>query len=330
MNTNKISLSAISPELKNKLLSGKALISTALVSAGALTLISAKNIDEMEKDIAPSNSTASEECIEFKSHALFGTADDNLNFGDAFRSQREALGPGGVFEYKNKFYNTYFREEWESLSSDQKKEYYTSIDKLIDYNTISHKTTDGLVKSVKIEVNIDPESGDISVSSLSPDVQIESVTINMGEGKFTNGTVDDPEATEVAPQPGSGFDDPFFDETNDIIIDNGQTAPFHHENVVDPTIIEIDDDNLDEPINSSEDDNIAESNSIEIEQEDNLTDPSSVEITHEDNLTDPSFAANTTEDDNLIDPSNQSVSNIPSLDVLPDSEITIDPADFNF
>jgi predicted Zn finger-like uncharacterized protein len=40
---------------------------------------------------------------------------DNLSFGQAFATARNALGPGGVFEWKGKLFNTYYKEEWETL-----------------------------------------------------------------------------------------------------------------------------------------------------------------------------------------------------------------------
>lgn len=324
MNTNRISLNTISPELKEKLLSGKVLISTALVSAGALTMISAKDFDDVEANITPATFSGTDECVEFKSFALLGSADSSLSFGDAFHTQRESLGPGGVFQYNNKFYNTYYKEEWDTLTDIQKKDYYNSIDKLIDYDTVTYKNNGTTLMSVKIDVNIDPETGDISVASLSPDVKIESITINMSKGKLlSDELIEEPETTEVTPLPGTGFDDPFFDELNDIIIDIGQTSvestnTFEDEdNLVDPSTIEIDEDTPNVP-------------ETEEKEMDNLTDPSMVDIIDDDNLTDPSEELN-----------NQS-GNIsePGMDINHDdnmtnhqfqsSEITIDEADFDF
>lgn len=324
MNTNRISLNAISPELKEKLLSGKVLISTALVSVGALTLFSAKDIDEVDTNSASSASTATDECVEFKSHALFGTADNNLSFGDAFHTQRESLGPGGVFEYNNKFYNTYYKEEWDTLTDVQKKDYYTSIDKLIDYDTVTYNNGNGAIKSVKIDVNIDPETGDISVASLSPDVEIKSVTINMSKGKLSSDELtEEPEITEVAPQPGAGFDDPFFNEVDEIIIDNGNTSldsgsdTEDVDNLVDPSAVEVVDDNI----------NVPETEEIEI---DNLTDPSLVDIVDDGNLTDSSID-HKNESDNI---SESGIEDIHNSNIVNEqsqsSEITIDEAEFDF
>lgn len=324
MNTNRISLNAISPELKEKLLSGKVLISTALVSAGALTLISAKDIANVEANESSSLSAISDECVEFKSHALFGTADNSFSFGDAFHTQRESLGPGGVFTYNNKFYNTYYKEEWDTMSDVQKKDYYTSIDKLIDYDTVTYNNGNGAIKSVKIDVNIDPETGDISVASLSPDVEIESVTINMSKGKLSSDELtEEPETTEVAPQPGTGFDDPFFNEVDDIIIDSGNTSMEspntleEGDNLVDPSEVEVDDDNINEPVSEGK-------------EIDNLTDPSLVDIVDDDNLTDPSVEHNN-ESDNISEHGMDIIHdyNI-SNDQSQSSEITIDEADFDF
>lgn len=63
-----------------------------------------------------------------------GHPSDDLTFGEAFREQRNILGQGGVFEYHGKYYNTYYREEWDAMTEEQKNEYFHSIDSKIDYS----------------------------------------------------------------------------------------------------------------------------------------------------------------------------------------------------
>ena len=48
MNTNRISMSALTPDLKDKLLNGKVLIPTALAAVGAFTLLSAKDVKKLK------------------------------------------------------------------------------------------------------------------------------------------------------------------------------------------------------------------------------------------------------------------------------------------
>lgn len=48
---------------------------------------------------------------------------DNMSFGEAFRTAHDEVGPGGVFEWHGQLYGTYTAAEWNSLSSEEKLEY---------------------------------------------------------------------------------------------------------------------------------------------------------------------------------------------------------------
>lgn len=301
-------MSALTPDLKDKLLNGKVLIPTALAAVGAFTLLSAKDVEEIKVNDTPANAE-NEGSVEFKSNALFSTADNNLSFSDAFHAQREALGLGGVFEYKNKYYNTYLKEEWDMMSDDQKKDYYSSIHKNIDNHSVVHHDIHGTTTSAKIDVSIDQESGDITVTSLTPNVNIESVTINTGSSKPVDPDPDYPDPVDPDPlNPDPVNPDP-------VDPDPTPESPDRKDNIVDPSEIEMEDfDNIDEPNN-------------ETVQDDNITDPSEIEI---DDLPDPSSSV-TEETDNIQEPvaenTNQIfVDNAVSLS----DDITIDPADFDF
>lgn len=51
---------------------------------------------------------------------------DDMSFKDAFAIAREEVGPGGIFEWHGKLYNTYTREEFGAMTSEQKQEYVAS------------------------------------------------------------------------------------------------------------------------------------------------------------------------------------------------------------
>ena len=314
MNTNRISMSALTPDLKDKLLNGKVLIPTALAAVGAFTLLSAKDVEEIKVTDTPA-SIENDSSIEFKSNTLFSTADNNLSFSDAFHEQREALGPGGVFEYKNKYYNTFLKEEWDIMSDDQKKDYYASIHKNIDNHSVVHHDIQGNTTSVKIDVSIDQESGDITVTSLTPNVSIESVTVNTGGSKQNDPSPVEPTAEVPTPDKPSEDEDNIVDPSEIEIEQMSNVGEPIEEIVQEPSEIEID-----------EDDNIVEP-STEMEQEDNITDPSDIEI---DDLPDPSLSV-TEKTDNLQEPASENITQtlVNNAESLSD-DITIDPADFDF
>lgn len=58
--------------------------------------------------------------------------DDSLSFSQAFAEARAQVGPGGVFEWHGRAYNTFYKDEWDSMTTEQKHEYQASI----DYNDV--------------------------------------------------------------------------------------------------------------------------------------------------------------------------------------------------
>lgn len=59
------------------------------------------------------------------------TVTDDMSYGEAFGAAREELGQGGFFTWKGQHYNTYTKEEWDSFSDEDKKEFF----KLFKENT---------------------------------------------------------------------------------------------------------------------------------------------------------------------------------------------------
>ena len=45
------------------------------------------------------------------------------SFSEAFAEARAEVGPGGVFHWRGGIYNTYYKEEWESMSKEQKHDF---------------------------------------------------------------------------------------------------------------------------------------------------------------------------------------------------------------
>lgn len=58
--------------------------------------------------------------------------DDNKTFPDAFAEARNKVGAGGVFEWRGKVYGTYYEDEWNAMTSQERQEFQSSI----NYNDI--------------------------------------------------------------------------------------------------------------------------------------------------------------------------------------------------
>lgn len=68
--------------------------------------------------------------------------DDNASFAEAFADARAQVGPGGAFEWRGHVYNTYYAEEWNNMSAEERAEYQSKI----DYATIAGDTSNNVVE----------------------------------------------------------------------------------------------------------------------------------------------------------------------------------------
>lgn len=51
------------------------------------------------------------------------SVNDNMSFGEAFAAARAEVGAGGVFEWHGGIYNTYYEDEWASMSAADRAEF---------------------------------------------------------------------------------------------------------------------------------------------------------------------------------------------------------------
>jgi hypothetical protein len=58
---------------------------------------------------------------------------DDMSFSEAFAAARAEVGPGGVFTWHGNVYGTYYANEWNSMSDEQKAEYSQAVHNT-DYN----------------------------------------------------------------------------------------------------------------------------------------------------------------------------------------------------
>ena len=55
---------------------------------------------------------------------------DADNFNDAFAQARQQVGPGGVFEYNGRLYGTYYADEWDNMTSQEKADYQSRVNEV--------------------------------------------------------------------------------------------------------------------------------------------------------------------------------------------------------
>ena len=62
---------------------------------------------------------------------------DDASFSQAFADARAQVGPGGAFEWRGHVYSTYYEEEWNNMSAEERANYQSKI----DYETVAGEPT---------------------------------------------------------------------------------------------------------------------------------------------------------------------------------------------
>ena len=62
---------------------------------------------------------------------------DELSFSEAFAAARAQVGPGGVFEWHGAIFNTYYADEWDALSDEQKEAFAQLVQPEIPVDNIN-------------------------------------------------------------------------------------------------------------------------------------------------------------------------------------------------
>jgi hypothetical protein len=113
-------------------------------------------VDAAEASVGSSSVNSAESNAVSTSEAV----NDEMTFDEAFEAAREELGAGGVFEWNGNTYGTYYQDEWDALSDEQKAEYWESV------NEAGVEVEDEVVADTEAEVeeafevdNVAPESG---------------------------------------------------------------------------------------------------------------------------------------------------------------------------
>ncbi len=90
---------------------------------------------------------------------IAGNVNDNMSFAEAFAAARNEVGAGGIFYWHGKPYGTYYESEWNSMSEDDKADYWDAV----------YKTTTGSEDSDNATVTPEP-IGDNEVLDIADNV----------------------------------------------------------------------------------------------------------------------------------------------------------------
>lgn len=157
----------------------------ALASSGG-------NITEAEEVTDNSQAAATEESSA-TTEVHQANVGEGQSFSDAFAAARAEVGPGGVFMWHGRLYNTYTADEWQAMSDAQKDEFAADVQPLLAQQTVQtqhveqhtvrhHEETVVRVRDVKEEEHIgeddtqQPEVHFLGVESR----EVEGQTVNVG------------------------------------------------------------------------------------------------------------------------------------------------------
>lgn len=147
---------AAQPQVKNTARKSNARASKAAYAAGGFAAgiaatasaeIMAANIGKLEEEIVPVVEEPAEEnaqeslivnpaespseqdvIIATDEGVRVAQVDDDKSFAEAFADARQQVGAGGIFEWHGKVYGTYYKEEWDQMSSSERADWQAKVD----------------------------------------------------------------------------------------------------------------------------------------------------------------------------------------------------------
>ncbi len=115
---------------------------------------------------------------------------DATNFSDAFAQARQQVGPGGVFEYNGRLYGTYYADEWNKMSAQEKADYQNRVNEVTPSHNhsssqsagnniaVHHETTPEVIPANAEMISQDPIDNEIRVLGVE--------TVQNDEGEIMN------------------------------------------------------------------------------------------------------------------------------------------------
>lgn len=152
---------------------------------------------------------------------------DSQSFGEAFAAARAQVGPGGVFEWHGKLYNTYTKEEWNAMTPEQKHDFAEAVQPQIEAmpeqhhhatahhqhnvshhhdNTNAGNTMEEEIHVIDVRHNVDFNGEQVDVAVIEVDghggIIIDVDQNGMGDFKIIdendNNKIDENEVTDIS------------------------------------------------------------------------------------------------------------------------------------
>ena len=101
---------------------------------------------------------------------------DDMSFAEAFAVARAEVGAGGVFAWHGNVYNTFYKEEWEAMTDEQKEEFVEN-----------YRNTEVVVPEYETEeyALMDEEEGEVDDGDDAMEEEVEVLDVN-ADGEIEN------------------------------------------------------------------------------------------------------------------------------------------------
>ena len=216
-----------------------------LIGAGALyagTAMAAGNNEEnAEGEQTLDSSTSGSDSLNV-AHVTPGQP-----FSEAFAQARAEVGPGGVFHWNGGVYNTYTKEEWDSMSAAEKNDFVAharpeySVEQ-IDTNHLTAETPQIHVQVDELHVHVDPAADDVHIVG-QQDVPADDPGYTTEEFEFEGH-----QGVYVHPTDSDGHDIAIVDLNDNEEIDDGEivdleTGEIYNTDGTVMAVVDLEDDN---------------------------------------------------------------------------------------
>lgn len=164
-------------------------------AAGAATTAAAATVptDEMTEETVEETletHVADEEVLPVNDEGLRVAHVEADSFSDAFAQARQQVGPGGVFEYNGQIYGTYYANEWNAMSAEERADFQNRASGIAPTHHSNHIHHDASAPNAQPEVATDAQM--LSVEPVEDEVRVLGVEVVEGAdgGRMTMATVE--------------------------------------------------------------------------------------------------------------------------------------------
>ena len=144
-------------------------VAGAAVSVGA-TAMAATPDENVEPIVEPQEEETTTEVSTPEPEQVILANDEGIryahvdadNFSDAFAQARQQVGPGGVFEYDGRLYGTYYADEWNNMTAQERADYQSRVN-YSSSMTSNHESSLEVIPADAEMISAEPVDSEIRV-----------------------------------------------------------------------------------------------------------------------------------------------------------------------